>query len=48
MGADEHCGAYLNPQLEELWYFTESNKACHLMLLSSGERMNSASHRDKN
>ncbi len=37
----------LNLQLEELWYFRESNLACHLMLLSSGKRMNSACHRDK-
>ncbi len=34
----------LNLQLEELWYFKESNLACHLMLLSSGKRMNSVCH----
>lgn len=30
-----------NLQLEELWYFRQSNLACHLTLLSSGKRMNS-------
>lgn len=37
----------LNLQLEELWYFKESNLACHLMLLSSGKLMNSVCHGDK-